>query len=156
MEIRHKHGSARFKASELDASFWNRFQWDRGASQALLEKENAIPDANISKSNVTRSETVIPQPAKSEPDAAKIESQRAKVIAWKAKVSRLRSERYNALNASYGSRTSPPGSLETWQARAARLGIELAKAEGELAAAKAGLASISPNDSLLRANPNER
>jgi multidrug resistance efflux pump len=99
-------------------------------------------------------EEVVPR-EKANPDAARIEVLRGKVIGWKSKISRLSSDRNQAQSAaSYGSQSSVPGSLETWQARAARLGAELAKARAEHAAAKAALAAVAPNDPLLQPDPS--
>ena len=156
MEIRHEHGSARLKASELDAAFWNRFQWEHEESRARKDEKNPVPDAVAAKSNAVHPETVLPQPSKAGPDAAKIAAHRAKVSAWKAKVTHLRAERQYAMEASSGPQVSPPGSLETWQARAMRLGVELAKAEAELVAARAALAVASPGDELLRSHNGGR
>jgi hypothetical protein len=73
------------------------------------------------------------------------------VIGWKSKVSKLRYERSVALsNSGYGGQTSVPGSLETWGAKAERLGNELVRAQSELVVAKSNLAAVAPGDPLLR------
>ena len=53
-----------------------------------------------------------------------------------------------------GRQVSVPGSLETWQDRSAGLVGKLAKARGELAAARAVLCALSPDDPVLRAENN--
>lgn len=150
LEVRHEHGSARLKASELDVSLRNRFQWDDEERKTLLNEGNAIQETEDNSSNVAGNRNESPKAAPSHVDDADLAERRRKVIAWRARVALLRSEMNAASNAAYGPRKSPPGSLETWQARAGRLGVELAKAEGELAAAKAALAVIAPHDGLLK------
>lgn len=147
LEIRHAHGTTRLSAADLDPSFQDRFQWDDEERRALLSEEMGAAKA--------------PEKPRSKPDETvsdpqKVQMLRGKVIAWRTKVSQLRSERSRALSLSYGSQASPPGSLETWRAKAARLGGEIARAEAELAAAKAALASVSPDDELLRSRSSDR
>lgn len=157
LEIRHENGIARVQAPDLDHALQDRFQWDDEARRAKLIEENAhhqaMADTPPPPETTTRRTFDSPKPKDRAPDAdaAKIESLRSKVIVWKTRVSQLKSERNQALSAaSYGSQSSVPGSLETWQAKAARLGTELAKASGELAVSKAALAAASPGDPLLR------
>lgn len=159
LEIRHEHGIARIQAPDLDQAFQDRFQWNDEERRARLGEEKAAHDAvDTLKLNVGPQETRLPKTDRTEddssgnvPDLKKLEALRSKVTAWKSKVSQLDSERRQALSSSsYGSQSSIPGSLETWQAKASRLGNELAKARSELAASKAALSLISPNDPLLR------
>jgi hypothetical protein len=160
LEIRHQDGIARIQAPDLDQTFQDRFQWNDEERRSKLKEEHAMSEAITAKPEepeITNDVPVRPVPAGRAgalPDEVKIDALRAKVIKWKSKVSILSMERSNAVSsASYGSRSSVPGSLETWQAKANRLTSELAKARGELAAAKAALEVVAPNDPLLRPDP---
>lgn len=157
LEIRHAHGTARLSATDLNSSFQDRFQWDDEERRARIGEEMEAHKA-LERVQETAPLTEKPRsnPDKASPDLQKIQMLRGKVIAWRSKVSHLRSERSMALSSSYGSQASPPGSLETWQAKAARLGREIAKAEAELASAKAALAAVAPNDELLRSRSGAR
>jgi septal ring factor EnvC (AmiA/AmiB activator) len=163
LEIRHENGIARVQAPELDQAMQDRFQWEDEARRAKLNEENAahlaMEDTPTPPEKPTRRTFDSPKPKDRTPDAdaAKIESLRSKVIVWKTRVSHLKSERSQAVGAaSYSSQSSVPGSLETWQAKSARLGSELAKASGELAVAKAALAAAAPSDPLLRPDPGSQ
>lgn len=160
LEVRHEHGIARIQAPDLDPSLQDRFQWNDEERRRKLSEEQAMSEAITAKPEP--SVTAADEPATSDPagrvaaqpDDSKVDVLRSKVIKWKSKVSILSMERSNAVSsASYGSRSSVPGSLETWQAKANRLTSELAKARGELAAAKAALEVVAPNDPLLRPDP---
>jgi hypothetical protein len=95
--------------------------------------------------------------ANAAPDSSELATLRRLVIGWKSKVAMLRMERSVAMSDSgYGSQTSVPGSLETWGAKAARLGNELARASSELAVAKSNLAAVAPGGPLLRPEESER
>ncbi len=157
LEIRHENGIARVQAPELDQAMQDRFQWNDEARRAKLNEENAhhlaMAGTPLPPEKPTRRTFDSPKPKGRAPDVdvAKLEALRSKVSLWKTRVSHLKSERSQALSAaSYGSQSSVPGSLETWQAKAARLGSELAKASGEFAVAKAALAAAAPGDPLLR------
>jgi len=151
LEIRHAYGHARVHAPDLDSTLQDRFQWDDDERRAKLGEERAghevlervqEPPKSRGKPHLIHEEV--------RADVRNVDLLRGKVIAWRSKVDQLRSERSRALSAAYGSQASPPGSLETWQGRAARLGGELARAVAELAAAKADLAAVSPDDPLLK------
>jgi hypothetical protein len=153
LEIHHEHGIARVRAQDLPPAMQDRFQWSGKEQQAQLEAEQAaqkeMEPAPVAADEPPPQDREISEPE--ETDVRKLESLRAKVIAWKTKVARTRSEYTLAQSsAEYNSQSSVPGSLETWQAKAARLGNELARSRAELAAAKASLAKISPSDPLLR------
>lgn len=160
LEIRHEDGIARVQAPDLNAALQERFQWNDEERRARLKEEDVLHEsiARVPDSGEeTQSETAEShQPAREnpEPDSARLESLRDKVKTWKSKVAQLTSERNQALSAaSSGGQSSVPGSLETWQAKAGRLGAKLSKARSELAAAKAELAMIAPHDPLLRPDP---
>lgn len=160
LEVRHQDGIARIQAPDLDQSFQDRFQWNDEERRRKLTEEHAMTEAITAKPEESEESSDVPVrpiPAgrvAAVPDDVKIDALRAKVIKWKSKVSILTMERSNAVSsATYGSRSSVPGSLETWQAKANRLTSELAKARGELAAAKAALGVVAPNDPLLRPDP---
>lgn len=160
LEIRHEHGIARIQAPDLDQAMQDRFQWNDEERRARLNEEDAareevarVPEA-AEPPEIRPSSPARPLRNVENPDAGKLDVMRGKVMAWKTKVAQLSADRSRALaSSSYGSQSSVPGSLETWQARASRLGMELAKARAELAAAKAALSLIAPDDSLLRPDP---
>lgn len=151
LEIRHAHGTARISSTELGPQFQERFQWDDEERRARLREEQAAREAmERMVENTKAPEKVELNVSAPEPDAQIIQQLRSKVIIWSSRISQLKIERSRAIGSSYGSQASPSGSLETWQARAARLAGEIARAEAELAAAKAALARVSPGDGLLR------
>lgn len=165
LEIRHENGNARIHAPDLDAALQDRFQWSDEERRLSLNKEGvehkAITAEPARKEDLSDSRP----PREVEPprskrarirdvDPVKLEAARKQVKAWKARVAQLTSEHSQATSsASYGNQSSVPGSLETWQARAARLSGQLAKARAELAAARQSLEEIDPNDALLRPQP---
>jgi len=154
MEIRHEHGIARVQAPDLDQSFQDKFQWNDEERRNKLNEEHVMSEAITANTVENRPESPPIRGGAANPDDTKVATLRTKVIHWKSKVSLLNSEHSAAVSsASYGSKSSVPGSLETWQAKASRLASELAKARGELAAAKAALGLVSPNDPLLRPDP---
>ena len=157
LEIRHEDGIARLQAPDLPAELRERFQWDDARRTKALQDERKHHE-EVTK--VAAPEEAAP-PARSggqpfvreTPDQENLAKLRADVVRWKSRVGLLRSEHATARSqASYGA-PSVPGSLETWSARATRLGAELAKARAALALARERLATVSPGDSLLRAEP---
>ena len=167
LEIRHEHGIARIQAPDLDPSFQDRFQWNDEERRARLAAEKAaheaiapstepepLPKINRPRSNPSRTADSKPDSSRDDVDPDQLATLRSNVIAWKSKVIQLDADRSQAVSsASYGGQSSVPGSLETWQAKAARLGSELARARAKLAEAKAALSLISPDDALLRPEP---
>ena len=167
LEIRHEHGIARIQAPDLDPKMQDRFQWSDEERRSRLEEERenhegktvkeiaGAPDGIGNEEAVAEKIPAPPvnriQPTNPPVDAEKLQRLRLQVSGWTAKVSKLRIERAEASSrASYGNQSSVPGSLETWVARSARLGRELLRAQAALAAAKADLATLAPNDPLLR------
>lgn len=157
LEIRHEEGIARLQAPDLSAGLRDRFQWDD------LRRTKALQEERQHHEDVTRTagadQTAPPPPSLGRPvsgetpDKENLAKLRADVVRWKSRVVGLKSEHSTARSqASYGA-PSVPGSLETWSARASRLGADLAKARASLALARERLATVSPGDSLLRAEP---
>ncbi len=158
LEIRHEDGIARVQAPDLPSELRARFQWDDARRTKALREERR------SHEEITRTAPqVVEKPRAPEPRArpsrreTPAEDQasrlRADVIHWQTRTRSLRKEHQSALSrASYGA-ASVPGSLETWQARASRLGKELTKSRTNLAVARNRLAVMSPSDPLLRAEP---
>lgn len=155
LEIRHEHGLARVQAPDLDAALQDEFQWDDEARRERLKRESVnrekismipgTPSTPVAKPK-PRVRSVQASPAAGEEEINRL---RDKVRAWKTKVAQLDAERQEAMSrASFGSQTSVPGSLETWQARATRLGRQLERARADLAAAKAALENVAPGDRL--------
>ena len=169
LEIRHEHGIARIQAPDLDLKLQDRFQWSDEERRSRLAKERedregkpektVAAEPEVVESGEAVTETIPVPPAlpvsrilKSKPDVdpEKLMLARLQVTGWRAKVSRLRIDRAEASSrAGYG-KASVPGSLETWVARSARLGRDLFQAQATLAAAQADLATLAPNDPLLR------
>jgi hypothetical protein len=141
LEISHAHGFARIASDDLGPAWRDRFHWgeeeemDRNAAEDACRRAEARPaeQAAFVKAGPE------PRPAAASGDS-RTQMLRHKVIAWRAKVSQLSDERNRALSAAQGSQASVTGALETWQARAERLGLELRSAEEQLAAAEAELA----------------
>jgi hypothetical protein len=168
LEIRHSDGIARIQAPDLDPKIQDRFQWNDEERRKILKQESEhlegiaagpveeVPaiTAGIAVPPVSQSRRPLANKA---PDSNELATLRRLVIGWKSKVAKLRLERSVALsNSGYGSQTSVPGSLETWGAKAARLGNELARASSELAVAKSNLAAVAPADPLLRPEEPDR
>lgn len=168
IEIRHEHGNARIQASDLDQRMRDRFQWTDEERRSELKKESenlraAAGPAEDETSIASGEEAVSPKigvldrpraPAKEvsiDDRREQIPALRTQVVAWRAKVARLHDEgQLASQQAGYGSSASVPGTLETWKSKAARLGRELAAAQGELSVAKARLMELSPSDPTLR------
>lgn len=165
LNVRHQEGRARIKAPDLDPALRERFQWDdkerlaqlKKEQDLLLQQETPPRDPEAKRENDTETETPAPSPgALTQPDAGKLETQRRNVTAWKAKVTQLSADTDDArAKADFGRQGSVPGSLETWQDRAANLKNDLAKAKQNLAAAKARLKALDPDDPMLNA-PDDR
>jgi hypothetical protein len=168
LEIRHADGIARIQAPELDRKIQDRFQWNDEERRRTLKNEHrnlqSISEAVVESATTDTSAfsesaargSLRPQ-AGGGSDALKVSELRRLVVAWKSKVNQLEFDRSEALsNSGFGNRTSVPGSLETWSAKAARLGNELARANSALAIAKSELAVVAPDDPLLRPDPVRR
>lgn len=165
LEVRHADGNARIQAPDLDAHWQERFQWDNEERRSQLKDEEArlqaIPapkqDPPAGQEPFFASVTPIPIDPLDAEKIANLSSLRNQVIKWKSMVSTLSSERsIAASNASRGFQNSVPGSLETWGAKATRLGNTLVHAQGQLAKARAELATISPSDPLLHVTYDSR
>lgn len=160
LEIRHEHGNARIQAPDLDEKLQDRFQWneeerrDRLKDEAEDSEEIAPPvgeEPQVVEPAPVRRPAAVSRPPSAEVGREELVELRAKVTAWRTRIARLNAEQQTAAQqASYGSGTSVPGSLETWRAKSARLAREVAIAQGELSVAKSRLAAVSPQDSALK------
>jgi hypothetical protein len=166
LEIRHEHGIARIQWPDLDIKLQERFQWDEEERRKLLREEKGNRDGSPSESVIVssikliESSPVIPTdavpgvpertPRKAlNADAEKASALRKQINAWKQKIGMLRNDKAEAdAHAGYGSSHSVPGSLETWEAKAGRLGRDLTKARAALEIAKAQLTELAPTDLL--------
>jgi chromosome segregation ATPase len=111
----------------------------RGRHREIADRSDQNPGKTLPKAR----ETAV--------DIAAVNRLRARIDGWKVKVAALERDSNRAFSeAASGSSASTPGSLETWQARAARLAGELARAKAALAGVKADLAAVAPNDPALR------
>jgi hypothetical protein len=153
LEIQHTDGIARVQGPELDPGLQDRFQWNDEERRLLLKKENddfVLHSGDAGKDGETAAPTAREiRRTKSAEETARRQALRQSVRNWKSKVRQLGIDQREALSRSqYGSK-SVPGSLETWDAKAARLSGELKKARVALAVAKSELGAVSPSDSLL-------
>lgn len=165
LEIRHAGGMTRVQAPDLDQKMQDRFQWNDEARKQILKGETEVladrPDGVIRKGVVPLAGIAVPAIAverhpetRSASESAELPLLRRMVVGWRSKVTNLSAERAEAQSrASYGSQTSVPGSLETWKARAERVGADLARAQSALALAVANLAAVDPHDPLLSSLP---
>ncbi len=175
MEIRHEHGIARIQAPDLAPPFHDRFQWNDEERRTRLKEELENQLAHTASLAVEKptpgkkrkpKKKLAPRPPDPPEEIQKVtfsgnaektlKQARLMVSGWTAKVSKLKTDKAEAsMRAVYGNQSSVPGSLETWGARAARLGNELLHAQGALAAAKMELAGLNPDDPLLQPAGNE-
>lgn len=165
LEIRHEHGFARIQAPDLGREWQERFQWDdEERRNRLAEEAKALKAMPLVAADPVRKAPEVRKPLTAFPnppvtaaavDPEKIIALRFQFSGWKSKVSRLTTDRNEAVSKS-SYQTSVPGQLETWKARAARLGAELTKARVELATARARLAASAPNDPLLQLREEDR
>ena len=164
LEIRHSDGIARLEPAQLSDELRDRFQWVESERAEVLAKEqrhrNSITAAGRNDeadeepgSRVRRGRRSTPAGGAVSDEVARL---RSDLIAWQGKVSRIQADRNEAAVKRYGSDTSVPGSLETWDARYYRLTLQLEKASEKLVAARANLAAKAPDDPLLRPSPRGR
>jgi DNA repair exonuclease SbcCD ATPase subunit len=159
LEIRHEEGIARLQAPDLSAELRDRFQWDDARRTRALQEEIRHHD-EVTKT-ADPGEVTIGKPSRAgavvreTPDQENLAKLRADVVRLKTRVVSLKSEHSTARSQASSGAPSVPGSLETWSARATRLGSDLAKARAALALARERLATVSPGDSLLRAEPEQ-
>ena len=162
LEIRHEHGMARVQAPDLDPALRDRFQWDDARRARLLAEERGMHERVAPQPGETHEE---PRPAAGSarrpapppsPDVDALAKARNDVRLWQSRVLQLKSDHRAALaNSSRGS-ASVPGSLETWSARAARLGADLTRARAALTTARQTLARLDPGDPLLKSDPDDQ
>ncbi|MCB1130582.1 MAG: hypothetical protein KDN05_05590 [Verrucomicrobiae bacterium] len=164
LEIRHRNGIARLEPAHLSEELRDRFQWVESERAAVLAKEqrhrNEIATAGRNDNAAEKPERRVRRRRQSSSSAGaaspEIARLRSDLIAWQGKVSRIQTDRNEAAVKRYGSDTSVPGSLETWDARYYRLTLQLEKANEKLAAARANLAAKAPDDPLLRPTGRSR
>ncbi|MFD0895558.1 hypothetical protein KBB96_19510 [Luteolibacter ambystomatis] len=126
LEISHSDGNARVSAADLDGKWQERFQWKDDERLEVLKREReALQQAANAPVPPVPSGNLAPAPAGSSNDLDRLQIE---FNAWNAKVAALRAQRDEALSRSNGSSQSPPGTLETWAARATRLSGELDRA----------------------------
>lgn len=158
LEIRHRNGIARLEPAHLSEELRDRFQWRESERAAVLAKEqrhrNEVAAAGRTDEAAEEPERRVRRGRRSASPAGttspEIARLRSDLIAWQGKVSRIQADRNEAAVKRYGSDTSVPGSLETWDARYYRLTLQLEKANEKLVAARASLAAKAPDDPLLR------
>lgn len=169
IDIRHEDGGARIPARELEAQLRDRLRLDERPATNRIAHESSVvfemkpPGGKVANSGMSRREVksgdslreAVRHPLRTEAEVLKL---RDDVLRWQALVRQLSSEHAAAVANAGGrsGRRSAPGSLETWDARAARLGGELERARAELSSARAILRNISPNDPLTHSIHEER
>ena len=140
LEIRHQHGIARVHAPDLESGLQDRFQWNDEERRLRLKRELANREGiGQSRNEGFATDTKARESSHGGQWTERPETdvERRKVFKLKSRVAKLTQERDEAvIAAAYSSKTSVPGSLETWQARAERLAAELAKVRAELAVAE--------------------
>ncbi len=163
LEIRHEEGNSRFLPSELDETWNERFQWDEAEMEAHLKAENErdrrhheagrrkkprpAPEVAAKPRKAPRRE----QPRPEEAERQRIEMLRQAVIEARERLSQVESEVMRARAEARSSKgRSVPGSLETWEQRAARLEASSIKLRAQYFSARGKLAAIAPGDALLR------
>ncbi len=163
LEIRHENGLARVQATDLDPALQERFQWDDEKRRARLKEKDAPQAANpevsgsVAVQTTATLETTSPNRVYPTRDTKKTDALRDRIIVMKSKVEDLRSQRSEALRAAFrGPQVSVPGSLETWQARADRLGIALAAAQAELSSAYEQLSGTGRTSLMSHPDSNWR
>jgi hypothetical protein len=150
LEIQHADGIARIQAPDLDLKMQDRFQWNDETRQKILKDELENREDEIVEKAPKPSVRKMSLPSQNHTGADREEWKRLRrqISGWQLKVDQLISDKADAeSHSTYGNQASIPGSLETWNAKAARLASELSRARGELAAAKARLAAASPDGS---------
>lgn len=153
LEISYADGKARINSAELDDTWQQRFQWNEAEREAALDEEQRIRNRHTSDPQPTTGPAAAPKLARNEepgsPSKEEIQKCRTDLSGWNYKVSQLDAQYSEAKTKSGQGSPSVPGSLETWVARAGRLGGDLERARGNQLRAKARLAMIAPNDPLL-------
>lgn len=168
LEIRHENGLARIQAPDLSQELQNRFQWSENERQHHLINEQEMQRRQSGEPPVENvaadSSRVVPSPktrnldkTRSPVDEEKLKLLRRQVSAWQLKITQLESEKREASShAAYDKQhPSVQGSLETWEAKQARMVHELTIARTALANVRLELAQISPGDAVLRSSGND-
>jgi hypothetical protein len=162
LEIRHADGIARIQASELDSKMQDRFLWRDEERRRLPDTENQIVaigplDKAKQPSGTVREafEKAMPAVQRKEKagssENAELSKLRRAVIGWNARIAQLSKDQTEAqFRMSYDKQVSVPGGLETWAARSARIGRELAQAQSALSLVEAELAAFSLRDPLRK------
>ncbi len=156
MQIRHADGVARIAASDLPRPWHDRFLWTEDERLALLSRERRLTAAATAISppaDRPAQPTPPPDVAPISPDD--VQAKRRDLQIAREQAIRIRRELNQATLASRGRSSSPPGSLETWQQRIARIQRDLTAARARHHAAYSALAAVSPNDPILRQLPDE-
>jgi hypothetical protein len=163
MEVVHSQGVLRLSPDDLGDSWHQRFQWDAEETAETVHGEKAAADQHekqVEKQLQGRQEPVKqekPEPelspeklAKQEADK-KLASLRREVTDAKRRLERAEMEASRARSDSMSSRArSVPGSLETWGERITRLESATEAFRSQYMAARGRLATVAPDDSLLR------
>ncbi len=166
LEIRHEYGIARIQGPDLDIKLQERFQWDEEERRKRLQEEQGNRDGSpnesvvvssiklIESSPVIRTDNMPEVPEQTPKKALNVDAEKASALhkqinAWKQKIGMLKNDKAEAdAHAGYGTSHSVPGSLETWETKAGRLGRDLTKARAALEIARAQLTELDPTDLL--------
>jgi hypothetical protein len=160
IEIRHDEGVSRLLPEDLDPSWDERFQWDQEEMARLLQQERSRENRHgesVDKANA-KAQLPAPKPAsrrkppkEKDPEDAKLEELRQAVVDARDRLNDAQAEVARArMEAVSNKGRSVPGSLETWSQRAARLETSSAKLRAQYVSARGALATVAPNDALLK------
>lgn len=151
LDFKHSHGIGRLGPDELDESWRERFQWhpeEQPKAAPPVAKAPAV--VNAQPAGKPRGEKGSPAPDPKEEAAKKLAGLRRDVTEALRFLQKAEGELGRARAEAQNSRArSVPGSLETWEDKVKRMESLAEKFRGQYNAARAKLAAVAPDDSLL-------
>ncbi len=157
LRIRHAHGGAKLRYTDLPQDWKERLQWSPLLQVADSPSERTVeertPDSRRSHPSPESGNGRELEKASVEEDVElqqRIHDARSRVIRYRADYLEASREASIARSKSYSSERSVPGSLETWQERALRMDRAASQARRLYLEARSDLARDSPGDPLLR------
>ena len=156
IEINHQSGIARIDATDLPASWHDRFQWDMQRRSAILHEEQGALAALEPQHPAppAESKTAGSSPPPAEADRM-VEKLHASISYHQTHIRALKSERREAeSNLRSGHSRSVPGSLESWDQKILRLNGEISQSQQVLQLAREKLSALRPGDPALSDTPS--
>lgn len=163
MEIGHSQGISRLRLAELGDAWIERFQWDPEEEAHVLQQERKVAERHeksLADSMERRREENPRKPVLSREKAGRLQvskelaALRRDVTETKRHLERAEMEADRARAEAVTNRgKSVPGSLETWDEKAARMQSASEKFRARYVAARGRLATVAPDDALLREEP---